>query len=36
MIWDDNKKYQGFWKNGHFNGHGTLTTHESKYEGEWK
>ena len=33
MIWDDNKKYQGFWKNGHFNGHGTLTTHESKYEG---
>ena len=31
MIWDDNKKYEGFWKNGYFDGQGTLITPESKY-----
>ena len=35
MIWEDNKKYEGFWKNGYFHGQGKLTTPESKYEGGW-
>ena len=37
MTFSDGDKYEGKWKNGERNGHGTMTLHEGyKYVGEFK
>ena len=36
-VWDDGTKYVGDWRDGNFNGQGTLTyANGDRYIGEWK